>query len=665
MEYTCSNFNLRLVKSATATDSIIDIGDKMLGEPDLVQVHSTELVSFARSEFQEAFHYGGIGHELIVSRYYGPYTDYSGSEVNALLQAELNASQAKYGTLTVDVDGASGGSFQMLNAALNDITVLQGPAYKKGFAIEYRYSFGDMVDISTTKLLDRFSGAAGAYSLRELSSAWAGLDVVEVREDSGDTTQTFTAAELTDGTLATFCGANNGYVKTWYDQSGNANNATQATLVDQPKIYNESITNPFMLRYYGGYLWWSDLDTDSIYKRPIDSDGNVTGASTAVLTGLSNPKGIWITASYIYWINGGTDQIQRADIDGTNIIELVGSANMTNAVGVAVNDSYVFWSDAAEGKLKRADIADGANVTDIYYENGSMGDVFAYGGYVYSTKNSKLYRCDDDGSNLTSVTSDQGIAGLYVDDNYIYMSNSNDDITDDSIRRMDIDMDASSEIGLRDELDNTEGIAVFGNHLYYGHLDTTGGGVAKGIRKLNLTTLAVEDVTTGLITEDGLPALLFSNPADGMDLAVEILTDGGLTPPTITAVAKVEGDTSWQYLAGSRNGTQIRALRCQGTPVEWIDPISAASNDYHYNGNLSLNGQLITSYQPATVNNIIFADGSNNWATNNIGAIGGTTYSSGVRNWNGTIQEVVVWTTNQLENRTEIELNMNRYFQLY
>jgi len=240
MEYTCSNFNLRLVKSATATDSIIDIGDKMLGEPDLVQVHSTELVSFARSEFQEAFHYGGIGHELIVSRYYGPYTDYSGSEVNALLQAELNASQAKYGTLTVDVDGASGGSFQMLNAALNDITVLQGPAYKKGFAIEYRYSFGDMVDISTTKLLDRFSGAAGAYSLRELSSAWAGLDVVEVREDSGDTTQTFTAAELTDGTLATFCGANNGYVKTWYDQSGNANNATQATLVDQPKIYDSA-----------------------------------------------------------------------------------------------------------------------------------------------------------------------------------------------------------------------------------------------------------------------------------------------------------------------------------------------------------------------------------------------------------------------------------------
>ena len=410
MEYTCSNFNLRLVKSATATDSLIDIGDKMLGEPDLVQVHSTELVSFARSEFQQAFHYGGIGHELTVSRYYGPYSDYSGSEVNALLQAELNASKAKYGTLTVDVDGVSGGSFQMLNAALNDIVVLQGPQYGKGFAIEYRYSFGDMVDISTTKLLDRFAGAAGAYSLRELSAAWAGLDVVEVREDSGDTLQAFTAAELTDGTLATFCGANNGYVKTWYDQSGNANNATQATLVDQPKIY---------------------------------------------------------------------------------------------------------------------------------------------------------------------------------------------------------------------------------------------------------------DSATGLITEDGLPALLFSEPADGMDLAVDILTDGGLTPPTITAVAKVEGDTGWQYLVGSRSGTQIRALRCQGTPVEWKDPVSAASNDYHDEGNLSLNGQLITSPQPATVNNIIFADGSNNWDTNNIGAIGGTTYGSGVRNWNGTIQEVVVWTTNQLENRTEVELNMNRYFQLY
>ena len=369
MEYTCSNFNLRLVKSATATDSLIDIGDKMLGEPDLVQVHSTELVSFARSEFQQAFHYGGIGHELTVSRYYGPYSDYSGSEVNALLQAELNASQAKYGTLTVDVDGVSGGSFQMLNAALNDIVVLQGPQYGKGFAVEYRYSFGDMVDISTTKLLDRFAGAAGAYSLRELSSAWAGLDVVEVREDSGDTLQAFTAAELTDGTLATFCGANNGYVKTWYDQSGNANNATQATLVDQPKIYDSAtglvIQDGLPAILFNGSTWHLDLTsaiTPSVFNisavaYTLAGGGNfrnlITANGGAGLRTLDDP--LWAlstttNANETYY-NGSlylNSQYVSVDTDATTNYLIFANSdddgaapNLDNIGGDLVND---FWN---------------------------------------------------------------------------------------------------------------------------------------------------------------------------------------------------------------------------------------------------------------------------------------------------------------------------------
>ena len=83
-------------------------------------------------------------------------------------------------------------------------------------------------------LLDDYPGAVAAYSLRELSSAWAGLDVIRVRESGSNTEQDFTAAEITDGTLATFCGTNDGFVVTWYDQSGNSNDATQA--VYPPKI---------------------------------------------------------------------------------------------------------------------------------------------------------------------------------------------------------------------------------------------------------------------------------------------------------------------------------------------------------------------------------------------------------------------------------------------
>jgi hypothetical protein len=58
-------------------------------------------------------------------------------------------------------------------------------------------------------LLDLVPGAAAAYSLRSLSNSYAG-PVVTVRRSSDDAEDSFTAAEVSDGTLAAFCGAGMG-----------------------------------------------------------------------------------------------------------------------------------------------------------------------------------------------------------------------------------------------------------------------------------------------------------------------------------------------------------------------------------------------------------------------------------------------------------------------
>jgi hypothetical protein len=92
----------------------------------------------------------------------------------------------------------------------------------------------------TPLLLDLYPGSAAAYSLRSLSSVTN--NVVRVREDAGNTEQDFTAAEVADGTLEAFVGAgNNGYVVTWYDQSGNGNDATQGAAAEQPKIVDAGV----------------------------------------------------------------------------------------------------------------------------------------------------------------------------------------------------------------------------------------------------------------------------------------------------------------------------------------------------------------------------------------------------------------------------------------
>ena len=89
-------------------------------------------------------------------------------------------------------------------------------------------------------LLDTYTGAAAAYSVRKLDKDYTGY-AIRVREDSGDTETDIGfdgSGDLDTAAIATHCGSANGYVVTWYDQSGNSNNATQSTSSAQPQIYN-------------------------------------------------------------------------------------------------------------------------------------------------------------------------------------------------------------------------------------------------------------------------------------------------------------------------------------------------------------------------------------------------------------------------------------------
>ena len=90
-------------------------------------------------------------------------------------------------------------------------------------------------------LLDTYPNASAAYSLRDLASASVGNAVVRVRRSLDNAEQDFSAVEITDGTLTTFTGANDGFVTVWYDQSGNSNNAVQATATAQPKLVSSGV----------------------------------------------------------------------------------------------------------------------------------------------------------------------------------------------------------------------------------------------------------------------------------------------------------------------------------------------------------------------------------------------------------------------------------------
>jgi len=89
-------------------------------------------------------------------------------------------------------------------------------------------------------LLDIYPNAAAAYSLRRLRTAYTGSAIRVRRTNLDEMDIGFNSAGNLDTTaLLAFTGTgagDNGFVKTWYDQSGNGIDATQTTAANQPQI---------------------------------------------------------------------------------------------------------------------------------------------------------------------------------------------------------------------------------------------------------------------------------------------------------------------------------------------------------------------------------------------------------------------------------------------
>lgn len=90
---------------------------------------------------------------------------------------------------------------------------------------------------STSLILDTITGATCAYSLRKLRSAYSG-SCVRVRRSSDNAEQDigFLSNVIDESSLLSFTGANDGFIATWYDQSGGSRDLTQSTASKQPKI---------------------------------------------------------------------------------------------------------------------------------------------------------------------------------------------------------------------------------------------------------------------------------------------------------------------------------------------------------------------------------------------------------------------------------------------
>ena len=165
----------------------------------------------------------------------------STSALKATFNGAVTATGSGKTFSTNGLDLAVGGSsFDTVKhyGSMQEAIIFGVDKYTSGDIGSIRENIGDYFT-QNTPLLDTYSGAAAAYSLRLLDSSYVG-SAIRVRRSSDNTEQDIgfnVFGELDTVSLLDFAGTGDAFVKVWYDQSGNSNDATQSLSTNnQPQI---------------------------------------------------------------------------------------------------------------------------------------------------------------------------------------------------------------------------------------------------------------------------------------------------------------------------------------------------------------------------------------------------------------------------------------------
>jgi hypothetical protein len=212
--------------------------------------------------------------------------------------------------------------------------------------------------LSQPLLLDVYTGAAAAYSLRKLRTAYTGA-AIRVRRSNDNAEQDFgfTAnGDLDTASLKTFVGANSGFVTTWYDQSGNARNAIQTTAAVQPRIMQ---TNGTILRLnnrvsigFNGATW---------FTHPVIQ---TSPTRLYIFSSLSSA-----TQGTVWWghRSESTRLIQFQHANGSNSVVL----NLRSSTSVLQTVSIGTFTASQTSNFLASARFDVANNTHVSYLNGT------------------------------------------------------------------------------------------------------------------------------------------------------------------------------------------------------------------------------------------------------------------------------------------------------
>jgi hypothetical protein len=191
----------------------------------------------------------------------------------------------------------------------------------------------------TPYLLDTYEGAAAAYSLRRLRSAYTGPAVRVRRESNNDELDIYFDGQgnLDTASLEAFCAGTNGFVKVWYDQGPGGNNTEQTVTANQPQI----VASGSIIEENGKPAIEFDGSDDVISVLGITAFTNYYFAS--VQTVLALKSGFGIVGSFSSGSGNGWGIRETSKLYNYDANSLV----VSSTGAISTNEQFLFSSNCA------------------------------------------------------------------------------------------------------------------------------------------------------------------------------------------------------------------------------------------------------------------------------------------------------------------------------
>lgn len=251
---------------------------------------------------------------------------------------------------------------------------------------------------------------------------------------------------------------------------------------------------PFMAQA-DGHIYWTDAGAKKIQRANLDGSDIVDLISGS---GLLSPNGIAldVEGGKMYWVDPDAQKIRRANLDGSQMEDLpVGSVGPV-AIALDIAGGKMYWADySVSGYIQRANL-DGSGVENLVTVVGDREGIAldTTGGKMYWTSSTLqlIQRANLDGSGVeslitTGLSRPRGIA-LDLKAGKMYWT----DVLAHKIQRSNLD--GSGVEDLVTGLGNPAGIAldVVGGKMYWTDILT------HKIQRANLDGSNIEDLVTGL-----------------------------------------------------------------------------------------------------------------------------------------------------------------------